>query len=225
MDQQMGYLERIVRCRRAMIAGMAVLLVAWTALLPVSPIIARDSTVSYPVWCVLACVYVLDRKVRGQVVYAGVLASWAYFLVHDIPLLIQPTLYVGPVGWTVMLLSTGFLAGLANGRRCAGIAALAGALLAGLWTLQHAATGALDYRLVYRAHEHLVRSLPMIVLGGLLADAVLSLRRRSEAPRPGHAVLWALILGLTVPQLTQTLVRLAAPAPRTGVVQAPVRIR
>ena len=205
MEQQPGHLERLARNRWTMLMLLGAVLIGWSALKPWCPRIAASSTVSYPLWWGLTLVYALDVRGRLATVYAGLLASWAFFFAHDIPYLMGVPVWSGTL--LAMMVATGFLGGLANGRRCAGIAAIAGAGLCALWSLHRLASGADAMTLAWSARRELVVCLPLIVLGGLLAEALVAWRTPPALRRPAPRVLWALVLGLTLPELSAQLLR------------------
>lgn len=208
-----GRVERFVTHRPAMLAWLAVWLTGWTVLVPLVPAIARYTSYDLPVWWAIALVYVLDRRTRLRTFYVAAVASWAFFFVHNLPLMLTGAARPPePLHWA-LLAGAGLAAGLANGRRCAGVAALAATFLGVLWTpaiIERASgSGAL-----YRLHGMAVFELPLIVLGGLLADLVVRVPRRRDAGPAPSPVLWAFVAGLVLPRLTGLLIVLAMPGGR-----------
>jgi hypothetical protein len=203
---EQGYLERLVMWRRGMLAGLVVWMIGWTALVPAVPAIARITGIDLPIWWGITIVYALDRGVRLRSLYLAGIASWFFFLVHNLPLAVAGVPFAPMHLHWAMLIGTGFAAGMANGRRSAAVAALGAAALGVLWIAWAIHGGQTLQSVAWLTHRLVFFELPLIVFGGLLADLALRIARGRPFAAGPSLVLWALIAGLVVPRLAGALI-------------------
>ncbi|MBI4860825.1 MAG: hypothetical protein HY815_11285 [Candidatus Riflebacteria bacterium] len=160
-------------------------------------------------WTGLTILYAFDRGLRFRLLYEGALASVAYFLVHDIPARLgsYPYLPFGAASFYGVLLLTGFLAAVPFGRRGAGVAAVAGALLSSLWLLYRVLRPCWPFSFLRCLDQSVVPGLLFITLGGLLGERFTRLFRKEGETSHPQPLLWGIVVAGCLVKLISVLAR------------------
>lgn len=190
--------------RRPLIVGLgALVLSVWVLLACAYPGILWMSRFTFPAWLGLYAVYLADRPLRFRLLYEGLIATGAYWLLHDIPQALHLQLLMPHTAgqFQVLLVTTGALAALPFGRRGPGVAGFAGALLAGLWIIYAAERHGFVFNPMRDLDAHVLPAVIFMLLGGLMCERLTRRVRQDTSYAGPQPALWAFVLGAALTRI------------------------